>query len=54
IHQHHFLWWTRYNYMRSTVLNSGITTPTMLIFFILLYLKNGRIGFDTLVWWDNM
>ncbi|KAF5345476.1 hypothetical protein D9756_011370 [Leucocoprinus leucothites] len=38
---HHFSWWTKYNYVLSAALDSGIAITAVLIFFCLQYPKNG-------------
>ncbi|KAJ6629806.1 OPT oligopeptide transporter protein-domain-containing protein [Mycena sp. CBHHK59/15] len=54
IRRRHFAWWTKYNYVLSAALDSGVAVSAVLIFFILQYPKNGNIGIDTVqVWWGN-
>ncbi|KAJ7469724.1 oligopeptide transporter [Mycena latifolia] len=54
IRRRHFAWWTKYNYVLSAALDSGVAVSAVLIFFILQYPKNGNIGIDTIqVWWGN-
>ncbi|KDR72867.1 hypothetical protein GALMADRAFT_228557 [Galerina marginata CBS 339.88] len=54
IRRRHFSWWTKYNYVLSAALDSGVAISAVLIFFILQYPKNGTIGIDTIqVWWGN-
>ncbi|KAF9466766.1 OPT oligopeptide transporter [Collybia nuda] len=54
LRRRHFAWWTKYNYVLSAALDSGVAVMAILIFFILQYPKNGTIGADTIqVWWGN-
>jgi len=54
IRRRHFAWWTKYNYVLSAALDSGVAVSAVLIFFILQYPQNGNIGIDTIqVWWGN-
>ncbi|KAF5347710.1 hypothetical protein D9756_010325 [Leucocoprinus leucothites] len=51
---HHFSWWTKYNYVLSAALDSGIAITAVLIFFCLQYPKNGAIGENSILkWWGN-
>ncbi|KAB5593002.1 OPT oligopeptide transporter [Ceratobasidium theobromae] len=50
IRRRHFGWWSRYNYILSAALDSGVAVGTMLIFFCLQYPRNGAIQ---LHWWGN-
>ena len=54
IRRRHFSWWTKYNYVLSAALDSGVAIAAVLIFFILQYPKNGDIGLNNIqVWWGN-
>ncbi|KAJ7644816.1 OPT oligopeptide transporter [Roridomyces roridus] len=54
IRRRHFSWWTKYNYVLSAALDSGIAVSTVLIFFILQYPRNGTIGINSIQsWWGN-
>ncbi|KAJ7128729.1 OPT oligopeptide transporter [Mycena epipterygia] len=54
IRRRHFAWWTKYNYVLSAALDSGVAVSAVLIFFILQYPKNGNIGLNTIQsWWGN-
>jgi hypothetical protein len=54
IRRRHFAWWTKYNYVLSAALDSGVAVSAVLIFFILQYPKDGSIGANTVqVWWGN-
>jgi OPT family small oligopeptide transporter len=54
IRRRHFAWWTKYNYVLSAALDSGVAVSAVLIFFILQYPKNGTIGLNTIQsWWGN-
>ncbi|KAF7971437.1 hypothetical protein HWV62_21206 [Athelia sp. TMB] len=54
IRRNHFSWWTKYNYVLSAALDSGVAVSTVIIFFTLQYPENGRIGQDTIQkWWGN-
>ncbi|KAF8966107.1 OPT oligopeptide transporter [Flammula alnicola] len=48
IRRRHFSWWTKYNYVLSAALDSGVAVSAVLIFFILQYPKNGTIGLTTI------
>jgi len=54
IRRKHFQWWTKYNYVLSAALDSGVAISIILIFFCLQYPRNGEIGIDTIqAWWGN-
>ncbi|TDL15748.1 OPT oligopeptide transporter [Rickenella mellea] len=54
IRRRHFSWWTKYNYVLSAALDSGLAISIVLIFFCLQYPKNGTIGANTIeTWWGN-
>ncbi|EIN04185.1 OPT oligopeptide transporter [Punctularia strigosozonata HHB-11173 SS5] len=54
VRRRHFAWWTKYNYVLSAALDSGVAVATVLIFFILQYPKSGTIGLTTVqAWWGN-
>ncbi|KII91025.1 hypothetical protein PLICRDRAFT_28874 [Plicaturopsis crispa FD-325 SS-3] len=54
IRRRHFSWWTKYNYILSAALDSGLAISIILIFFCLQYPKNGTIGLTNVqVWWGN-
>ncbi|TFK79308.1 OPT oligopeptide transporter [Polyporus arcularius HHB13444] len=54
IRRRHFSWWTKYNYILSAGLDSGVAISVILIFFCLQYPNNGTIGETTLTkWWGN-
>ncbi|KAH9944677.1 OPT oligopeptide transporter [Amylocystis lapponica] len=54
IRRRHFSWWTKYNYVLSAGLDSGLAISVIIIFFCLQYPKNGTIGANTvLTWWGN-
>jgi OPT family small oligopeptide transporter len=53
IRRRHFGWWTKYNYVLSAALDSGLAVSAVLIFFILQYPKNGNIGVGLQNWWGN-
>ncbi|CAK5269213.1 unnamed protein product [Mycena citricolor] len=54
IRRRHFSWWTKYNYVLSAALDSGVAVSAVLIFFILQYPRNGTIGQSTIQqWWGN-
>ncbi|KAJ7172836.1 OPT oligopeptide transporter [Mycena crocata] len=54
IRRRHFAWWTKYNYVLSAALDSGVAVSAVLIFFILQYPRNGDIGLTTIqTWWGN-
>jgi OPT family oligopeptide transporter len=54
IRRRHFAWWTKYNYVLSAALDSGVAVSSVLIFFILQYPRSGTIGLNTIQsWWGN-
>ncbi|KAE9403059.1 OPT oligopeptide transporter [Gymnopus androsaceus JB14] len=54
IRRRHFSWWTKYNYVTSAGLDSGVAIGTILIFFCLQFPRNGEIGAsNVLTWWGN-
>ncbi|KAG6829206.1 hypothetical protein H0H92_005335 [Tricholoma furcatifolium] len=54
IRRRHFSWWTKYNYVLSAAMDSGVAVSAVLIFFCLQYPKNGTIGLNTVqTWWGN-
>ncbi|RDB27278.1 Sexual differentiation process protein isp4 [Hypsizygus marmoreus] len=54
IRRRHFSWWTKYNYVLSAALDSGVAVSILLIFFALQFPKNGAIGATSLsTWWGN-
>jgi OPT family small oligopeptide transporter len=54
IRRRHFSWWTKYNYVLSAALDSGLAVSIILIFFCLQYPQNGTIGLNTIQsWWGN-
>ncbi|KAI0688500.1 OPT oligopeptide transporter [Cytidiella melzeri] len=55
IRRRHFAWWTKYNYVLSAALDSGVAVSAVVIFFCLQYPRNGTIGANTvLTWWGNV
>ncbi|KAJ7058464.1 small oligopeptide transporter [Mycena amicta] len=54
IRRRHFAWWTKYNYVLSAALDSGVAVSAVVIFFCLQYPRNGTIGQNSLLtWWGN-
>ncbi|KAI0087604.1 OPT oligopeptide transporter [Irpex rosettiformis] len=54
IRRRHFAWWTKYNYVLSAALDSGVAVSSIIIFFCLQYPQNGMIGATTIqTWWGN-
>ncbi|KAF8631657.1 hypothetical protein AX17_005059 [Amanita inopinata Kibby_2008] len=54
IRRRHFSWWTKYNYVLSAAMDSGVAISAVLIFFCLQYPVNGNIGLTTVqAWWGN-
>ncbi|KAJ7767859.1 OPT oligopeptide transporter [Mycena maculata] len=54
IRRRHFSWWTKYNYVLSAALDSGVAVGILVIFFCLQYPRNGTIGLTNIqVWWGN-
>ncbi|KAJ7791750.1 OPT oligopeptide transporter [Mycena olivaceomarginata] len=54
IRRRHFSWWTKYNYVLSAALDSGVAVSIIVIFFALQFPKNGTIGLTNIAtWWGN-
>ncbi|KAL7278030.1 OPT oligopeptide transporter [Trametes coccinea BRFM310] len=54
IRRRHFSWWTKYNYILSAGLDSGVAVSIIVVYFALQYPRNGRIGANNLqTWWGN-
>ncbi|KAJ3825307.1 OPT oligopeptide transporter [Lentinula raphanica] len=54
IRRRHFPWWTKYNYVLSAALDSGLAISVIIIFFALQYPEHGTIGKNTILsWWGN-
>ncbi|KAK1224966.1 hypothetical protein PQX77_012115 [Marasmius sp. AFHP31] len=54
IKKHRFAWWTKYNYVLSAALDSGVAISVIIIYFALEYPNLGAIGRDTIgKWWGN-
>ncbi|EKM51789.1 uncharacterized protein PHACADRAFT_262133 [Phanerochaete carnosa HHB-10118-sp] len=54
IRRRHFSWWTKYNYVLSAALDSGVAVSTILIFFALEFPDRGLVGKNTIqAWWGN-
>ncbi|KIJ63337.1 hypothetical protein HYDPIDRAFT_29591 [Hydnomerulius pinastri MD-312] len=54
IRRRHFSWWTKYNYVLSAALDSGVAIAIILIFFCLQFPLDGTIGANTIqTWWGN-
>lgn len=54
IRRRHFSWWTKYNYVLSAALDSGVAVAIVVIFFALQFPKNGAIGNGSFrSWWGN-
>ncbi|KAJ7660928.1 small oligopeptide transporter [Mycena polygramma] len=54
IRRRHFSWWTKYNYVLSAALDSGVAVSIIVIFFCLQFPKNGTIGLTNIAtWWGN-
>ncbi|KAF5338240.1 hypothetical protein D9758_012834 [Tetrapyrgos nigripes] len=54
IRRRHFSWWTKYNYVLSAALDSGLAVSIIFIYFTLQYPKHGTIGENTIQkWWGN-
>ncbi|KAG1850523.1 OPT oligopeptide transporter protein-domain-containing protein [Suillus tomentosus] len=54
IRRKYFSWWTKYNYVLSAAMDSGLAISIILIFFCLQYPDNGTIGLHTIqTWWGN-
>jgi len=55
IRRRHFHWWSKYNYVLSIGLDVGYAVGSIIIFFALLYPKNGTIGLSSIrSWWGNV
>ncbi|CCM00225.1 uncharacterized protein FIBRA_02253 [Fibroporia radiculosa] len=54
IRRRHFSWWTKYNYILSAAMDSGVAVSILLIYFCLQFPANGTIGQNTIQqWWGN-
>ncbi|GAW07269.1 oligopeptide transporter [Lentinula edodes] len=54
IRRRNFPWWTKYNYVLSAALDSGLAISVIIIYFALQYPRNGTIGKNTILsWWGN-
>ncbi|KAH9840538.1 OPT oligopeptide transporter protein-domain-containing protein [Rhodofomes roseus] len=54
IRRRHFSWWTKYNYILSAAMDSGVAIAVLIIYFTLQYPANGTIGESTIQsWWGN-
>ncbi|KDQ16484.1 hypothetical protein BOTBODRAFT_30813 [Botryobasidium botryosum FD-172 SS1] len=54
IRRRHFSWWTKYNYVLSAAMDSGVAISVVVIFFCLQYPQSGAIGATTIqTWWGN-
>jgi len=54
IRRRRFLWWSKYNYVLSAALDSGVAVSSVLIYFLLQYPKDGTIGKNSIqAWWGN-
>ncbi|KAI9432319.1 OPT oligopeptide transporter [Lactarius indigo] len=54
VRRRHFSWWAKYNYVLSAALDAAYAIGTVVIFFILQYPDNGKIGLNTIQnWWGN-
>ncbi|KAH9917728.1 OPT oligopeptide transporter [Fomitopsis serialis] len=54
IRRRHFSWWTKYNYILSAAMDSGVAIAVLVIYFTLQYPANGSIGNGTIQsWWGN-
>jgi OPT family small oligopeptide transporter len=60
LRRRHFSWWTRYNFILSAALDSGVAIAAIVIFFTLQFPKGGRIGETTVqvwkgntIWYEN-
>ncbi|RXW17009.1 hypothetical protein EST38_g8852 [Candolleomyces aberdarensis] len=54
IRRRKFEWWSKYNYVLSAALDSGVAISVIVIFFCLQYPQNGTIGLETIqAWWGN-
>ncbi|KAI0776985.1 OPT oligopeptide transporter [Trametes elegans] len=54
IRRRHFSWWTKYNYILSAGLDSGVAVSIIVVYFALQYPDNGAIGLNTIqAWWGN-
>ncbi|KAJ7088419.1 small oligopeptide transporter [Mycena belliarum] len=54
IRRRYFSWWTKYNYVLSAALDSGVAVSILVIFFTLQFPKNGTIGTTNIAtWWGN-
>jgi len=50
LRRRNFRWWSKYNYLLSSALDSGTVLSVIFIFFTLQFPKGGTINLD---WWGN-
>ncbi|TDL22377.1 small oligopeptide transporter [Rickenella mellea] len=54
IRRRHFSWWSKYNYVLSAALDSGVAIGVLIVYFALEFPRNGTIGQQTIgKWWGN-
>ncbi|PSR84197.1 hypothetical protein PHLCEN_2v5485 [Hermanssonia centrifuga] len=54
IRRRYFSWWSKYNYVLSAALDSGVAISAVVIFFTLQYPRDGTVGKNTIQkWWGN-
>ncbi|KAI5122711.1 hypothetical protein M0805_009764 [Coniferiporia weirii] len=54
IRRRHFSWWSKYNYVLSAALDSGVAVGAILVFFCLQFPRDGTVGQNTIEkWWGN-
>jgi OPT family small oligopeptide transporter len=54
IRRRNFSWWSKYNYVLSASMDSGVAIATVVIFFCLEFPQAGAIGANSIQkWWGN-
>ncbi|KAE9404412.1 OPT oligopeptide transporter [Gymnopus androsaceus JB14] len=54
LRRRNFAWWSKYNYVLSAALDSGLAISVIFIYFALQYPDHGLIGIHSIqAWWGN-
>jgi len=53
VRRRHFAWWSKYNYVLSAALESGVAPSIVFVFFCLRYLRTGSRRRYCREWWGN-
>jgi len=55
IRRRNFSWWSKYNYVLSAGLDSGVALGAVIVFFTLQFPKDGNVGASNVeLWWGNL